>query len=399
MTTWLGALLAGPALLLGSLLPGFGSLDDRVPVPSAVVRAVAGADLAPRTGGHVDFNDPFGSRSEQFVLVRRTTAMIRTAGPDSTVRMAAYSLALPSVARALVAAHDRGAQVRVVVDDHSRSWGAVRRLRAALGADTSRSSFVTACRLSCRGGRGNQHAKFLLVGPRGGTGDDWGDRLVAVGSMNLTRFSNQRQWNDLFWVRDPGAYDQFAEVFDLMVADRAQPRLSLPETRSGFDTDVAPYSSDPGVDPLRRRLAAVGCRGAARGTGRDGRTVVRIAMHAWNGSRGIALAERVARLQRQGCDLRVLYGSGMGRAVATVLREAGVPVRDSAHQGRRVHEKMMLVSGVYDGQRDADLVWTGSHNWSDRSVRNDEIMLRVAGRGLVRAYRANHAAMWSLVSP
>jgi phosphatidylserine/phosphatidylglycerophosphate/cardiolipin synthase-like enzyme len=49
---------------------------------------------------------------------------------------------------------------------------------------------------------------------------------------------------------------------------------------------------------------------------------------------------------------------------------------------------------VLGRQIDANYVWTGSHNWSDRSLRNDEIMFRVAGRHLVQDYLANFRQMW-----
>jgi len=393
MISWLGVALAGPALLLGPTYPGFGTLDDRRPVPAPVERAVERADLAPDTGGRVAFNDPTGSRGQQYALVRRLDETIRSARPGATVRLAAYSFAMPSTARALLLAHERGAHVQVVVDDHSSHWGAVRRLRGALGDDTSAPSFVQSCRLSCRGGRGNQHAKYLTVSASGR-----GDDLVMLGSMNLTHYSAQRQWNDLYWVTDPAVHAQFVEMFTSMAQDRPQRRLVLSETRSGFQTDVSPSSEVAGDDPLRERLRQVRCTGAAPGTGIDGRTVVRIAMHAWNGLRGVALAQQVAVLGQAGCDIEVLYGTGMGRVVANTLRRGGVPVRDSLHDGRRVHHKVMLLCGRYGGQRDVGFVWTGSHSWSERSLRNDEVMLRVAGRPVVEAYLANFRRIWALAA-
>ena len=39
----------------------------------------------------------------------------------------------------------------------------------------------------------------------------------------------------------------------------------------------------------------------------------------------------------------------------------------------------MFVSGRYAASRTANLVWTGSHNWTDRSLHNDEVTLRVRG--------------------
>ena len=390
MLTWLAAALAGPAVLIGSAFPGFpglGVLPDGAP-PPAVDAAIAKADVAPYTGGRVFFNDPSGSRAEQYSLVSRLNDGIRSARPGATVRLAAYSFAMPSTARALIDAHRDGADVQVVVDDHSAHWGSVEDLREALGTDTDEPSFVKVCDRSCRGGRGVQHAKFVTV-----SSSTRGDGLVLVGSLNLTDFSSQRQWNDLYSVVDTAVHDQLVRTFDRMVRDHRQGRLTLPVTRSGFQTDVSPYAGRGG-DPIRARLNDVRCRAAAPGSGRGGRTVVRIAMHAWNGERGVVLAREVAELGREGCDVKVLYGVGMGRRVATILRSAGVPTRDSAHDGRRVHQKVMLLSGAIGGRRDAEFVWTGSHNWSDRSTRNDEVMLRVAGRPLVNAYLANFSRMW-----
>lgn len=382
----LALLLAGPAY------PGFGTLPERTPAPPAVTSAVATADIAPETGGQVHFNDPTGRPARQFALVRRIDDAIGSARPGATVRLAAYSLAMPSTARALVEAHREGAAVQVVVDGHTRRWGAVRTLVRELGTATGADSFVKLCRRSCRGHRGVQHIKFVSV-----SDSSRGPGLVLVGSLNLTRYSSKRQWNDLYSVTDTAVHDQLATVFGQLVEDRPRGRLSLPRTRAGFATDVSPHPRAAGRrDPLVQRLRAVRCRGAAVTAGRGGRTVVRIAMHAWNGDRGIDLARHVVRLGRQGCDVRVLYGKGTGRVVKRMLRETPhVRARDSgARTGRRVHHKMMLVSGAHGGRPDANYVWTGSHNWSDASLRNDELMLRVGGRDLVDAYLANFRRIW-----
>lgn len=388
--TALAVALVGPVLLLGAAFPGFGTLPDDVPVPSGVAEAVAEAEVAPQTGGRVLFNDPSGTRAEQYALVRAINDEIDAAGPGAVVRLAAYSFAMPSTARALLRAHERGVDVRVVTDDHSGHWGAVTRLRQELGSDPDADSYVRVCRLSCRGGRGNQHAKFVTVS----AGSEGANR-VLVGSVNLTGYSARRQWNDLYVVSDAGLHGQLARTFELMAADRPQARLDLPETPDGFVTHVAPYRGT-GRDPVAARLGRIRCHGAGLLAGRDGRTVVRVVMHAWNGDRGVALARRVARLGRQGCHVKVLYGVGMGRRVANILRDAGVPIRDSAHAGDRVHHKVLVVSGRVGRQRIANYVWTGSHNWSDRSLRNDELTVRISGRHLVEDYLRNFRKVWRI---
>ncbi len=389
MLPWFAAALSGPVFLLGLVFPGWGELP--APAPEASTAEVRAAPPASRPSGSVLFNNPAGPPAQQYKLFVRINRAIARAWPGSTIRVAEYSFAMPSTARALVAAHRRGVNVQVVVDDHSAPWASVRRLRTALGTDTSGASFLKVCRGSCRGGRGNQHAKFLTLSGTGHTQD-----VVMVGSMNFTHFNARLQWNDLYTVRrDPMLFGQFNRLFALMVRDRPQSRLVLARPGDGFDTEVSPFPRyRTGADPIVERLRRVRCTGAAAGAGRHGHTVIRIAMHAWNGTRGVLLARQVSRLERHGCRVKVLYGIGMGGRVAQILRRAGVPTRDSTYRGRHVHEKVMVLSGVLGNERDANYVWTGSHNWSDRSLHNDEVILRVAGRRIVAAYLRNFDTMW-----
>ncbi|MGN6129209.1 MAG: phospholipase D-like domain-containing protein [Nocardioidaceae bacterium] len=381
----LATALAGPALLVGLVYPGWGGAPTDRLLPDA---GVASVPPAPSPDSSVAFNDPAGPPAQQYSLITRVDRAVDAAWPGSTIRVAEYSFAMPRTSAALGAAYRRGVNVQVVVDDHSAPWRSVRRLSAVLGTDTTSTSFVKVCRASCRGGRGNQHAKFLTLSGTGSSVD-----VLMVGSVNFTNFNARLQWNDLYTVRtDPLLYAQFNKLFALMVEDRRQPRLRLPDPGHGFGTEVSPMLH--GGDPIAERLHKVRCSGAAPGAGRHGRTVVRVAMHAWNGDRGLRLAREVARLQRHGCDVRVLYGVGMGGRVADVLRAAGVPMRDSARDGRRVHEKVMVLSGVLGRDRHANYVWTGSHNWSDRSLRNDEVILRVPGRSVVASYLRNFRRMW-----
>ncbi len=385
MLVRLAAALSGPALLLGGLPFASHPRDER-PAPPVVVPAAPDPAASP---GLPLFNNPFGTRYRKYALIRHIDSEIDRAEAGATVRLAAYSFAMPSTAQALLRAHNRGVAVQVVVDGHSGRWRSVQNLRRSLGTDTAADSFVQACRRSCRGTTGNQHAKFVTIS-RSGASDD----VVMVGSMNFTSYAASKQWQDLYTVSgDAHLYDQLTRVFALMARDEPQLRLQLPRADHTFVADVAPLAG-AGGDPLARRLGRVACRGATGGTGSHGRTVVRISMHAWNGDRGIALARQVARLARRGCDVRVLAGIGFGPQVTRILTTGGVGYRDSGRAGRHTHEKLMLVSGHFAGRRNASYVWTGSHNWSDRSLRNDEVTLRVASPRAVAAYRTNFARIW-----
>ncbi len=376
MLSWLVAAVTGPALLLGGVTP------------------LAGADAGSRTDspGVARFNDPTGSEREQYALVRRVDRAVDRAPGGSTVRLAAYSFAMPSTAQALRRAHRRGVRVQVVVDDRSAQWGSVRALRRELGTSTRRHSFVRVCDHSCRGTTGNQHAKFVTISRSGRAAD-----VVMVGSMNFTAYAAARQWQDLYVVRDDRRlFRQLRTVFRAMLRDEPQDPLALPSAGRGLRTDVAPSR---GTDRLVRRLSLVRCRGAADGTGWRGRTVLRVSMHAWNGERGVALARRVAELRAQGCNVRVLAGVGFGRQVRAVLTRGEVPLRQTGVAAGYTHEKLMYVSGRYAGSRGASLVWTGSHNWTDRSLHNDELTLRVRGARAVAAYQRNFRRIWAASAP
>ena len=70
-------------------------------------------------------------------------------------------------------------------------------------------------------------------------------------------------------------------------------------------------------------------------------------------------------------------------------------MRDSEVDGRATHQKLMVVSGSFARRTDVSYAWTGSHNFSDRSTRNDEVTLRVAGARQVGAYLRSFDRIWA----
>ena len=375
------------AAALLALLTGLTGLSALSPAGPAAAREEPSTPVS--SPGHVLFNDPLGPEDRQYALIRHIDARIDHARPGATVRLAAYSFAMPSTAHALLRAHRRGVVVKLVVDRHSAAWGSVRRLRTVLGTDTDKRSFVRLCDRSCRGDVGVQHAKFVTI-----SSTKHAEDLAMVGSMNFTEHAAREQWQDLYSVDgDAGVYRQLVRVFRRMVRDQPQPALALRGPGEGFRTEVSPV---PVGDPVMHRLSLVSCRGATAGTGFRGRTVLRVAMHAWNGERGLALARKVAALEEAGCNVRVLAGVGVGPRVLGTLERAGVGVRRTGGDSRATHQKLMFVSGHFAGDRAASYAWTGSHNWTDRSLRNDEVTLRVAGARQVEAYRRAFLHVWKL---
>ncbi len=58
------------------------------------------------------------------------------------------------------------------------------------------------------------------------------------------------------------------------------------------------------------------------------------------------------------------------------------------------HQKYMMLSGTYRGTA-GHQVWTGSENWSNLGLHNDEVTIRIPGRSTYAQYVANFDYLWS----
>ncbi len=133
------------------------------------------------------------------------------------------------------------------------------------------------------------------------------------------------------------------------------------------------------TDPAARRIAALPGPG----------TVVRVSMVSWHGARGIWLARALAEKVAEGAHVEVVYGDSSGSSVRSILRTAGVTAhRGVFPDGQRIHTKLMLASYTVGGVRH-HAIWTGSDNWTDRSPRNDDDVVRIQDD--LPAYRAYQA--------
>jgi phosphatidylserine/phosphatidylglycerophosphate/cardiolipin synthase-like enzyme len=117
-------------------------------------------------------------------------------------------------------------------------------------------------------------------------------------------------------------------------------------------------------------------------------------MHAWNGDRGRSLARQAVSLRRSGCWVAAILGVGAGRAVKTILRRGDVNVRYGSIRGVRTHQKLLIVNGRFDGDPSSHIVWTGSANWTDGSMRRDEVILRINREPAFDKYVGNWRRTW-----
>jgi phosphatidylserine/phosphatidylglycerophosphate/cardiolipin synthase-like enzyme len=357
-------------------------------------------DYTPATGA--TFNRPVGTQAEQRAIFRHINNTIDATPPGATIRFAVYSFAEKATATRLINAHQRGVNVQMIFNKHT-VYPQETRLQRALGTNAAKRSFAIFCEKSCRGDKGNMHQKVFLFSKAGQA-----ENIVMVGSNNMTRNNAVNQWSDVYTVADdPALYFTYSGVFEQMKADRAQLRPYIAATVNDYGPEFYPYPRvTQANDPLYQALSKITCTGAAEGYGTettvdadedgvlDRVTALRLSQHAWNGDRGIYLAQKVSELKRAGCDVKVIAGVGFGRVVKNTLIRNKVPMNPGKVKGKHTHQKAFFVSGVFDGDPASARVWTGSHNWSDGALRRDDAVLEVTGLDAYNQYAANFEDIW-----
>ncbi|MEU8023818.1 phospholipase D-like domain-containing protein [Micromonospora haikouensis] len=357
---------------------------------AAALLAPATPAVAAVTSGAV-FNNPTVA-SQQYAIVEHVQRLIQGAASGSTIRVAMYHFTLTRVSNDLSAAYDRGVNVRVVVDSQSRSYPAVTGLIAKLGTNRAAASWVTVCTTdrACIGNLNTpiMHNKFFLFS------DTLGSTNVLVqSSANLTNDNAERYWNNAVTiVGNTAVYNSYVTYHgDLaaQVKNNDYYRTTSSGTAKSYFFPRAGTTQD--TDTIYNMLNEnVTCEGNTSTGTETGRTIIRIGM--WHFSRN-PIATKLRELADQKCWVEVVY------------TETDTDVRNilSGHDRIKlyqitgdyiVHSKYMLIEGTYDGQKDTKWAVTGSHNYSNAALReNDEALLRIQSATIHDQYRSN---FWNL---
>lgn len=412
------AVLSKPAGWTVALNATTGVMSVTVPSSSAVgVRSVAyritdvngssQATVSVRvTYPPLDFyNPPAGSRfSHPFRKNYRDriyNQIIRTINSvpyGGQIRIATWSFSSKRYYTALNRARNRGVSVQIVLAQRNLAgisdWTTLRRM---FGTNRNANSWVYKCSYSCRGSGGTMHSKIFLFSQAAGT-----RYITMTGSANLTDFAISGQWNQMNTVTNNSAiYNQALSVFTQMRADRP---ANYVEQRLG---PIWMYYYPrgrvaPGYDFLMAALSDVHCTGAT-GTGKGGRTQIRIAIYAWYENRGRYLAKRIRSLWNQGCDIQIVYAIA-GNAVKNTLYDpkgrGRIPMRQILLTNKAgdpiyyLHDKFVAINGHLGKSRNTAMALQGSFNFSDLGFRSDENFQRLVGRVQYNQYRDDFNLLW-----
>ena len=362
------------------------------------------------------FNIPTSTDTyDQNAILRKIMRGIDGAPSGETIRMAFFSLTVPRFADKLIAAHQRGVNVRLIQDDHEvgPDW---QRLVAAFGGDTKKRSWALLCHRSCMSDEepSYMHAKLYMFSRTLST-----PLVVMISSANPTFTQARIGWNDMYTItRNSTIYTASRTYFEMLTAGALEDRAG--DQSEGVPID-AYFTATSGIfktyyfpkggegkddDPVYGILSNIGCRGTATGYGSSGRTTVKVAMYQWTWHR-VRLAEKLWDLDNAGCIVEVLVDAiATEQPVIDALTKPGGAYggikltkthEDTNGDGiaeHFVHNKYILVNGIYGADTSSKIVFTGSGNWSNAALHyGNEIMLRIVDNAAYTAYADQFATL------
>lgn len=279
------------------------------------------------------------------------------------VDVAAYQLNLPTVTDALLRAHQRGVQVRLVTDGEYEDEEMIGRLRRAGIPVTVRPK-----------DGGFMHNKFVVVD------DTW----VWTGSWNLTRNCTYRNNNNAVRITSPRLAKNYATEFEELFAGRFGPTspkntpyptvmVEVPEKSLRIHLEAYFAPEDKVASHLIPLLS-----GARRS--------VRFMIFSFTSS---DIADALISLARRGVSVEgVVEGRGAETEYGQYnrLKEAGIPVWKDGNP-YILHHKVFIV--------DEETVVLGSYNFSERAEKtNDENVLIIYDAEVARAFLAEYGRVW-----
>lgn len=282
-------------------------------------------------------------------------------GLTRTLDIAAYEFNSPALTRAVLDAHERGVQVRIVTDDGAGLNPARSTLPQLIDAgipivDDGRSALM--------------HNKFMIMD---------GER-VLTGSMNFTVNGSYRNNNNVLILRSRAAVENYQTEFDEMFVDRRfGPTSPVNTPRPQFVQDGIPIGIyfAPEDDVLNAIFEVVGIAEQSIRFMAFSFTVTEIAdlilERAAEGVTVHGIFERTGS-QTQFSELTHLFCAGMA------VRQDGNPFA--------LHHKLFII--------DDAIVVTGSFNFSANATRsNDENLVIIRDPDLAAQYIAEFDRRWA----
>ena len=247
-------------------------------------------------------------------------------------------------------------------------------------------------------GKSLQHNKFMTFSAL----TDGREHVVLQTSMNFLQPSQLTFFNDAVEISGDAALHAgyVAYVRDMMEqgAKRTNDRYTEHRVQGDGPTMLFPSPRpQPDLDTddiIADRLGEIDC--AAGGS-------IRVANHEFRTERAVIM-RKLARMQRQGCDIEVIFSLAEGDIIAG-LESAGIrtipmfwraqPDAQPALPEVRLHTKFWLVDATMRGSGERrKIAYVGSSNWRANQQYSDDLLVRITDDAVYDAYRA----YWDVVA-
>ncbi|MBF8192082.1 phosphatidylserine/phosphatidylglycerophosphate/cardiolipin synthase family protein [Nonomuraea sp. K274] len=371
------------------------------------------------------FNDPLAESgvpgtpsAGQSAILDQLIRLIRAAQPDSDIHFVWYAFAngqrSTEVAEQLVAAHQRGVHVKVILDSMEKLGTDAKpyndpvtdTLRATLGTSESAASWVIRCEYPNEGAvdrgciaRDYMHSKFALFSRITVNGATHAN-VVFQTSSNLADWDMYSAFQDSYTFTDTAVYGAYRQYFSDLQAGRRKavdPGYSwtTPTGTKHRATFFPRRATDP--DPIVNVLKLIECGYDDNGVRRQ--TDIRLALTIFNKHR-VAIANELLRLRGENCWVDVVFYENAAnddtKNVDATIRQ----VLNTTVNGRKIqvtpcripagsrsvamHSKVMMIDGYYDDDI-TPRVYMGSANFSHME-NSDDSMVRIADGEVHKKY-------------
>lgn len=325
----------------------------------------------------VFFSSRPANNARDTTIENEVVRLIDLALPGSVLRLEMFTFTRAAPADALIRAHQRGVDVKLVLDGDARgaTGSEIPRLEAALGAARVKSCSSAGGGTSCRG-TGIMHNKVLLLSALG----DGSLNVVVQASHNLTATQLTMHNNAVVIRGDAALYAAYLQTFDALATDVQN--LNAYQIADGtLATRAYFFPRGSGTDTVVSILDNVTCGAGAR---------IRVAMAFFTSGRQ-AIADALSARRSEGCDVAVVVGDDEIPFSATLSSAVSVTRYPQRSGGWGLHSKYLLIEAKYAGSTAARrLVFTGSHNYTGPALTsNDETLLRIEDPAVFSAFLAD----------
>lgn len=326
------------------------------------------------------------------------TRLITEVPAGATISAALFVVA-PNypVVDALLAAHARGAAVRVVMDSGQGQGTTTSqavaetyaKLAAVLGTDATGPSFVVQCVNACISKEPDSinHNKYVLMSSSGALSD-----VVFQSTANIrSDGSGDAAWNAATVNSgSPEVYGSYLTYFGNLAARADVPgddyNAVQPPVRLGRWTPYY-FPRTDGTDSVSQTLMGVDCSLAP----------TRVDVMASFFTR-VKVRNRLNDMAAAGCAVRVVARTdSITREFCDSLRPpVAVRIADKPSATKvGIHAKYLTIDGGFQGQAGRKVVWMGSQNLTRNAlVRNDETFLFIDDGPLHARFDENFGRIW-----